>query len=118
MARAGDGVAEVGGWDADAAVTHLFAAHYRPLVRLAVLLLHDRAVAEEVAQEAFVALHARWRRLRDADRALAYLRTCVVNGARSALRHRGVVERHADRVAPLLDAPSAEAGALGRLAHD
>jgi RNA polymerase sigma-70 factor (sigma-E family) len=108
---------DVARWDADDAVTHLFAAHYRSLVRLAALLLSDRALAEEVAQEAYVSLHTRWRRLRDADKALAYLRTCVVNGARSALRHRGVVQRHAERTAPMADAPSAEAGALGRLDH-
>jgi RNA polymerase sigma-70 factor (sigma-E family) len=86
-------------------------------VRLAALLLDDRAAAEEVAQEAYVSLHLRWRRLRDADKALAYLRACVVNGARSALRHRGVVDRYAARWRPPPDAPSAEAGALGALAH-
>jgi RNA polymerase sigma-70 factor (sigma-E family) len=103
-------------WDADEAVTRLFAAHYRSLVRLAVLLLRDRSAAEEVTQEAYVSLHLRWRRLRDADKAMAYLRTCVVNGSRSALRHRGVVDRHAARAVPPPDAPSAEASALGALA--
>jgi RNA polymerase sigma-70 factor (sigma-E family) len=103
-------------WDADEAVTRLFAAHYRSLVRLAVLLLRDRSAAEEVTQEAYVSLHQRWRRLRDADKAMAYLRTCVVNGSRSALRHRGVVDRHAARAGPPADAPSAEASALGALA--
>jgi RNA polymerase sigma-70 factor (sigma-E family) len=105
-------------WDADAAVTHLFTAHYRPLVRLASLLLHERATAEEIVQDAYVALHGRWGRLRDADKALAYLRTTVVNRCRSALRHRKVVEAHLAAARPPLDAPSAEAGALDALAHD
>jgi RNA polymerase sigma-70 factor (sigma-E family) len=45
-------------------------------------------------QDAFVALHARWDRLDDPGAAHAYLRRSVVNGARSALRHRGVEERY------------------------
>jgi RNA polymerase sigma-70 factor (sigma-E family) len=82
-------------WDADEAVTSLYAAHYRSLVRMAALLLRDSGEAEEVVQDAFVAMHDAWRRLRDADRALAYLRQSVVNRARSALRRRAVRERHA-----------------------
>ena len=59
------------------------------------LLVRDQGTAEEVVQDAFVAMHGRWSRLRDPDKALAYLRQAVVNRSRSALRHRGVVERHA-----------------------
>ena len=72
-------------------MTQLYAAHFRSLVRLAALLLRDTGAAEEVTQDAFVAMHGAWRRLRDRDdpdKALAYLRRSVVNGARSALRHR------------------------------
>jgi RNA polymerase sigma-70 factor (sigma-E family) len=86
-------------WNADDALEHLYAAHWRSLVRLSVLLLHDRGEAEEVVQDAFVATHGQWHRLRDPDKALAYLRQAVVNRSRSALRHRGVVERHARREA-------------------
>ena len=80
--------------DADTALEQLYAAHWRGLVRLAVLLLRDQGAAEEVVQDAFVAMHGRWSRLRDPDKALAYLRQAVVNRSRSALRHRGVVERY------------------------
>lgn len=93
-------------------------AHYRPLVRLATLLLHDSGSAEEIVQDAYVALHGHWRRLRDADRALAYLRMSVVNRCRSALRHRRVVQAYAAVARPHRDAPSAEAGALDLLVHD
>jgi RNA polymerase sigma-70 factor (sigma-E family) len=86
-------------WDADQALEALYAAHWRSLVRLAVLLVHDRATAEEVVQDAFVSVHAHWGRLRDPERGLAYLRQAVVNRARSVLRHRGVVDRHARREA-------------------
>lgn len=81
-------------WEADAALEELYAAHWRSLVRLGVLLLRDQGAAEEVVQDAFVAMHGRWRRLREPDCALAYLRQSVVNRSRSALRHRVVVERH------------------------
>ena len=81
-------------WDADRAVTVLYTAHWGALVRLAALLTGDASVAEEVVQEAFVALHRRWPRLSDPGAAAGYLRTSVVNGARSVVRHRGVQERH------------------------
>jgi RNA polymerase sigma-70 factor (sigma-E family) len=105
------------GWDADEAVTRLFAAHYRSLVRLATLLLREPGQAEDVVQDAYVALHRHWRRLREADKGLAYLRQSVVNGSRSALRHRGVVDRYARSVGAPPDVASAEAGALGALEH-
>ena len=98
---------------ADAAITQLFGSHYRPLVRLAVLLVHDVATAEEVVQDSFVALHAGLHRLRDGEKALAYLRTAVVNRSRSVLRHRVVVDRNAPKPPP--DMPSAEHGALALL---
>jgi RNA polymerase sigma factor (sigma-70 family) len=90
---------------ADAAVTELYAAHYRSLVGLSALLLRDRATAEEVVQDAFVAMHAGWRRLRDTDKALGYLRRSVINGSRSVLRHRAVAGHAAPQ--PLPEAPSA-----------
>jgi RNA polymerase sigma-70 factor (sigma-E family) len=95
---------------ADTAITELYGAHYRPLVRLAALLVHDVATAEEVVQDSFVALHAGLHRLRDNEKALAYLRAAVVNRSRSVLRHRVVVDRNAPKPAP--DMPSAEHGAL------
>ena len=100
-------------WDADRAVTVLYAAHYRSLVRLAALLLRDVATAEEVVQDSFVAMHDGWRRLRDNDKALSYLRQSVVNRSRSVLRHRVVVDKNAPKPAP--DMPSAEQGAIALL---
>ena len=88
---------DAGSWTADVALEQLYAAHWRRLVRLSVLLVRDTATAEEVVQDAFVAVHGRWSRLRDPDLALAYLRQAVVNRSRSALRHRTVVARHAER---------------------
>ena len=101
------------GRDADGAVTGLYATHYRSLVRLAVQLVGDVGTAEEVVQDSFVAMHGSWRRLKDTDKALAYLRRCVVNRSRSVLRHRVVVDRNAPR--PAADMPSAEQSALALL---
>ena len=95
-------------WDADQALEHLYAAHWRGLVRLSVLLVRDQGTAEEVVQDAFVAVHGRWGRLRDPDLALAYLRQTVVNRSRSALRHRSVVERHVRRGPETQLAPGAD----------
>ncbi|MCW2775167.1 MAG: Sigma-70, region 4 type 2 [Nocardioides sp.] len=99
-------------WTADEALEQLYAAHWRQLVRLSVLLVRDVGTAEEVVQDAFVAVHARWSKLHDTDLALAYLRQTVVNRSRSALRHRAVVTRHLARESAPADAPSADLPAL------
>jgi RNA polymerase sigma-70 factor (sigma-E family) len=97
-------------WDADRVVTDIYHSEYKSLVRLAVLLVHDVHTAEEVVQDAFEAMHTAWRRLRDPDKALSYLRQAVVNKSRSVLRHRNVVDKNAPKPAP--DEPSAEHGAM------
>src|SRR5260221_14497137 len=97
-------------WEGDHVLTEIYLGEYRSLVRLAVLLLHDVPSAEEVVQEAFIAMHTGWRRLRDTEKALSYLRQAVVNRSRSVLRHRTVVDRNAPKHVP--DEPSAEAGAI------
>jgi RNA polymerase sigma-70 factor (sigma-E family) len=97
-------------WSADRAVTELYAVHYRGLVRLASFLVRDTPTAEEVVQDAFIAMADGWQRLRDAEKALAYLRQAVVNRSRSVLRHRTVVDKNMQKAPP--DMPSAEHGAL------
>src|ERR1700729_915914 len=96
--------------EADLAITQMYHAEYRSLVRMAAMLVGDTGTAEEVVQEAFIAMHAAWRRLRDSDKALHYLRRSVVNRSRSVLRHRVVVDRHMPAREP--DMPSAEQGAI------
>ena len=86
------------GPDAVATVEALFRSEYRSLVRLAALLLDDRGAAEEVVQDAFVQLQVGWDRVRDPARAPAWLRSAVLNGARSRLRRRGVRRRHLQAV--------------------
>jgi RNA polymerase sigma-70 factor (sigma-E family) len=103
-------------WSADLAVVELYSQHYRSLVRLAALLLRDTPTAEEVVQDSFVAMHGGWQRLRDTEKALAYLRQAVVNRSRSVLRHRTVVDKNLQKAPP--DMPSAEHGALVLLERD
>ncbi len=98
---------------ADQAVKELYTEHYRSLVRLAAMLVRDTPTAEEVVQDAFVAMHAGWHRLEDTEKALAYLRQAVVNKSRSVLRHRVVVEKNLQSALP--DMPSAEHGAFALL---
>lgn len=62
-----------------------YAEHYAPMVRLAHSLVDTRARAEEVAQDAFAAVYERFDRLANPT---AYLRTCVLNGCRRAIRRR------------------------------
>ena len=88
----------------------LYAAHRLSLVRLAVLLVDEVETAEDVVQDAFAGLHRRWGQLQDPHDALGYLRTAVVNNARSVLRRRRTARAY---VAPhVADAPSAESHAV------
>jgi RNA polymerase sigma-70 factor (sigma-E family) len=100
------------------ALAVLHREHYAALVRLATLVLGDVGLAEQVTQDAFVKLQLRWGGLRHLDKAPAYLRSAVLNGARSQLRRHKVRDRHDARrtVAPAVAGP--EAAALGRDEHE
>jgi RNA polymerase sigma factor (sigma-70 family) len=84
--------------------------HYASLVRLASILVDDVGTCEEVVQEAFVRVWQRGGALRDADRLPAYLRSAVLNGARSHLRKVVVRRRHLSSVPPPAAGADAEAG--------
>jgi RNA polymerase sigma-70 factor (sigma-E family) len=86
---------------ARAAVGALYEARALGLIRLAYVMLGDRPSAEDVVQEAFCSLYRRWDRLHDADSAVYYVRSSVLNGCRS-VRRRRAVRRHG-----LADEPAA-----------
>jgi DNA-directed RNA polymerase specialized sigma24 family protein len=73
-------------WELDTghAAAELYRLHYPSLVRLAALLVPDLATAEEIAQDSFAAVYARWHMLPGTDAALAYLRRSVIRRSRSA----------------------------------
>jgi RNA polymerase sigma-70 factor (sigma-E family) len=99
--------------DADQAIIAMYSTEYRSLVRMSVVLVGDVGTAEEVVQECFIAMYSAWRRLRNVDKAVNYLRRSVVNRSRSVLRRRIVADKHAPKHEP--DMPSAEQGAITRL---
>lgn len=94
-------------------MTELYVDEYTSLLRLASWLVHDVQTAEEVVQDAFMAMQQGWPRLRDSGSALPYLRQTVVNRSHSVLRHRSVVDRSVPAAPPLM--PSAEQQALEKI---
>ena len=74
------------GADAAESVAALYQAHAVGLIRLAIIMLGDRAAAEDVVHEAFLGLYRHWGGLSNPDGPLPYLRATVLNGCRSALR--------------------------------
>lgn len=80
------------GFDLDR-LDQLYREHYRSLVRLASILVDDVATCEELVQDAFVAVLRRSGGWAEADKAGAYLRSVVLNHARSHLRKQQVRRR-------------------------
>ncbi|MCF2130955.1 sigma-70 family RNA polymerase sigma factor [Strepomyces sp. STD 3.1] len=85
--------------------------HHRRLsfVRLATLLVDDLPTAEDVVQDAFAAAlrrHGPW--LTGVEEPEAYLRTCVVNAARSVLRRRRTARAHVPESQRPVPAPDEE----------
>jgi DNA-directed RNA polymerase specialized sigma24 family protein len=97
--------------DAGQAITAIYGAEYRSLVRLAAALVGDVGVAEKVVQDSFVAMYGAWSRLRSRDKAVAYLRRRVISRSRSALRQGMVADGNAPALKPG-NVPSAGQGAI------
>ena len=81
------------GVDADT-MTAMVREQWMSMVRLATLLLNDRAVAEEVVQQACEAVWRRRPEVTSQVQLAAYLRTSVVNGSRSIGRRRSTATRY------------------------
>ena len=79
--------------DAAGPVAALYEVHAVGFIRLAVVMLGDRSAAEDVVQDAYCGLYRRWQHLDDPGRALAYLRSAVLNGCRNQLRARNRARR-------------------------
>lgn len=80
------------------------------MVRLAMLLVDEATTAEDVVQDAFAGVVHAWDRL-DTEAAMqAYLRTCVVNTARSVLRRRRTARSYVPPLSPT--APGADEAAV------
>jgi RNA polymerase sigma-70 factor (sigma-E family) len=94
----------------EAAVDSLYRAQAVALIRLAYLMLGDRAEAQDVVQDAFCGLYRHWDRLANQAGALYYVRASVLNGCRTVLRRRALGRRVTMYQPP---AGSAEAAVLG-----
>ncbi len=96
-------------------VTELFQAHHLELVRLAVMMTGDLATAEDVVQDVYERLHRRWPALRSSAGGLAYARTSVLNGCRSAHRRAAARRRHVAKLAGgLVEITDTESAAADR----
>lgn len=87
-------------------IAALFDAEALSLTRLARFYVDDKTAAEDLVQEAFIRFTRHIGRLRDPERAAAYLRSTVINLARDHNRRGFVSWRHRPPAQP--DAPSAE----------
>jgi RNA polymerase sigma-70 factor (sigma-E family) len=76
----------------------LYLRHADAAVRLAYLLTGERAVAEDLVQDAFVKLAGRLVHLRDRDAFYAYLSRTIVNLAHSHHRRRRIERAYLKRV--------------------
>ena len=79
----------------------VFTAAYGPVVRTVWLVVHDRAAAEDIAQDAFVELYRHWRKVRRYERPDLWVR-------RVALRK---AQREAARTVRRTELERAQAGA-------
>jgi DNA-directed RNA polymerase specialized sigma24 family protein len=85
-------------------VSVLYEEHYASLVRLAALLVHDKATAEEIVQDSFVAIAAAWRRRGSLACPLDFLRQSVVQRSRSGRYRLPAANGSPNGSAPLLAA--------------
>lgn len=92
-----------------------YTAERANLLRLAVLLVGDLGLAEDIVQDAFASLMAVMP-LRSPNAVPAYLRTSVVNRARDAMRRQQTVRRFLSSTR-VIHAPPADDGLLIGDAH-
>jgi RNA polymerase sigma factor (sigma-70 family) len=91
----------------------VFAAEQQPLVKLAWALTGSRAVAEELAQEAFLRLHQSWQRVSRYDDPGAWVRRVLLNLAASRRRRlaaeaKALVRLRCERQVPSVSSQTSE----------
>ncbi|MFC0038027.1 RNA polymerase sigma factor [Actinomadura rayongensis] len=75
------------------ALTELYRDHRVEFVRIGMLLVGDRATAEDVLHDVFLRMQLRPPHLADDTKLLAYARAAILNGCRMALRRRRLIRR-------------------------
>lgn len=95
---------------ANRALAVLYQRHAGDALGLAYLLTGDRALAEDLVQEAFVRIARRLVHIRDPNAFAGYLRRSVVNLANSHFRRRAIERRHLAGEVRSEEAPGADPG--------
>lgn len=98
-------------------LSELYVAYAPDALRLAFLLTGDRALAEDLVQDAFVRLVGRLRHLREPNAFWTYLRRTIVNLATSHFRHRRVERAYVERLAAAPEARSNKNDELDETMH-
>ncbi len=80
------------------AFSWFFTAEYPQVVRLLTVVMNDRALAEDLAQEAFVRLFQHWGKVSRYESPEAWVRRVALNRAFSWRRREGK-RRHLERIA-------------------
>jgi RNA polymerase sigma-70 factor (sigma-E family) len=96
----------------------LYVRHAPDGIRLAYLLTGDRALAEDLVQEAFARFAGRLLHLRSPDAFEPYLRRTIVNLSRSYFRRRKVERAHLERLARAPQLPTSSSDALDETVHE
>jgi RNA polymerase sigma factor (sigma-70 family) len=85
--------------DADLGFDWLFEAEFPAVMRTVYLIVHDRARAEDITQDAFVQLLRHWRKVSRYDRPGAWVRRVAIRLATDAVRRdrvRSLLERNVE----------------------
>ena len=75
----------------------LYRANAQRVGRLAYFLVGDRELAQDLVQEAFLKVFARWGNLREPQSFAAYLNRTIVNLANKTHRRRGIERRYLEQ---------------------
>ena len=78
-------------------IEELYTARAQRAGRLAYFLVGERELAQDLVQEAFLKVFARWGNLRQAHSFAAYLNRTIVNLANKAHRRRRIERRYLDK---------------------
>lgn len=90
-----------------------YRAHYLAVLRIAAAVTSDSEVAAEVAQEAFIAAHRRWRTISAYDRPDLWVRRVAINRALSWRRRVRNETRALARLARRRERPASDATVHG-----
>jgi RNA polymerase sigma-70 factor (sigma-E family) len=96
----------------------LYVRHAAEGIRLAYLLTGDRALAEDLVQDAFVRVVGRLEHLRNLEAFYPYLRRSIINLSKNHFRHRAVERAYLARAAGEPPVEAVEAADAGVVAHD